>query len=49
VLYQEREALALQALNALGRRAELEQRGSRYLEAFPAGSFSNQVRHMLKR
>jgi hypothetical protein len=49
VLYQEREALALQALNALGRRAELEQRGARYLKSFPSGSFSDQVRGMLKR
>lgn len=49
VLYQEREALALQALNALGRRAELEQRGARYLESFPSGSFSDQVRGMLER
>lgn len=49
VLYQEREALALQALNALGRRAELEQRGARYLQSFPSGSFSDQVRGMLKR
>jgi len=49
VLYQEREALALQALNALGRRAELEQRGERYLKSFPSGSFSDRVRGMLKR
>ncbi len=48
-LYQEREALALRALNALGRRSELEQRGERYLRAFPEGSFSNQVRQMLGR
>jgi len=47
VLYQEREALALQALSALGRRAELERRGARYLEAFPQGSFSGQVRQLL--
>jgi hypothetical protein len=49
VLYQEREALALQALNSLGRRAELEERGQHYLKAFPSGSFSDQVRTMLKR
>lgn len=49
VLYQEREALALQALNALGRKAELERRGQRYLQAFPNGSFSDRVRNMLQR
>ena len=49
VLYQEREALALQALNALGQSAELQQRGDRYLKSFPSGSFSDQVRGMLKR
>ena len=48
-LYQEREALALRALDALGRQGELEQRGERYLRAFPNGSFSNQVRQMLGR
>ncbi len=49
VLYQEREALALRALQALGRRSELEARGERYLQAFPHGSFSGQVRQMLGR
>ena len=49
VLYQEREALALQALSALGRRSELEARGERYLRAFPKGSFSSRVRQLLGR
>lgn len=49
VLYQEREALALQALSALGRRGELETRGERYLRAFPNGSFSTRVRQLLGR
>jgi len=49
VLYQEREALALQALSALGRRSELEARGERYLRAFPNGSFSNRIRQLLGR
>jgi len=49
VLYQEREALALQALSALGRRSELEARGDRYLRAFPNGSFSNRIRQLLGR
>lgn len=49
VLYQEREALALQALSALGRRSELEARGERYLRAFPKGSFSTRVRQLLGR
>lgn len=49
VLYQEREALALQALSNLGRRSELQQRGERYLKAFPNGSFSNRVRQLLGR
>jgi hypothetical protein len=49
VLYQEREALALQALSALGRRTELETRGERYLRAFPKGSFSTRVRQLLGR
>jgi hypothetical protein len=47
VLYQEREALALSALHGLGRRQELEQRGNRYLKAFPSGSFSGRVRQLL--
>jgi len=49
VLYQEREALALQALSALGRKSELEARGERYLRAFPNGSFSTRVRQLLGR
>jgi len=49
VLYQEREALALQALSALGRKGELEARGERYLRAFPNGSFSTRVRQLLGR
>lgn len=49
VLYQEREALALQALSALGRRSELEARGDRYLRAFPNGSFSSRVRQLMGR
>lgn len=49
VLYQEREALALQALSTLGRRSELEARGERYLRAFPNGSFSTRVRQLLGR
>ena len=49
VLYQEREALALSALSALGRRQELEQRGTRYLKAFPGGAFSGRVRQLLAR
>jgi len=49
VLYQEREALALQALSALGRRSELEARGERYLRAFPNGSFSARVRQLIGR
>lgn len=49
VLYQEREALALQALSQLGRKGELEQRGERYLRTFPNGSFSNRVRQLLGR
>jgi hypothetical protein len=49
VLYQEREALALQALSALGRQTELRRRGQLYLEAFPNGSFSEQVQRMLER
>jgi len=49
VLYQEREALALQALSALGRRSELEARGERYLRTFPNGSFSARVRQLLGR
>lgn len=49
VLYQEREALALQALSALGRRSELEARGERYLRAFPNGSFSTRVRQLMGR
>lgn len=49
VLYQEREALALQALSSLGRRRELEARGERYLRAFPNGSFSTRVRQLLGR
>ncbi|HEU5075317.1 MAG TPA: hypothetical protein VFU02_14100 [Polyangiaceae bacterium] len=49
VLYQEREALALQALSALGRRSELQARGERYLRAFPNSSFSTRVRQLLGR
>jgi hypothetical protein len=49
VLYQEREALALQALSALGRRSELEARGERYLRAFPNSSFSSRVRQLMGR
>jgi len=49
VLYQEREALALQALSVLGRKSELDARGERYLRAFPNGSFSTRVRQLLGR
>jgi hypothetical protein len=46
-LYQEREALALQALSRLGRTAAVESRGTAFLEKFPQSSFAPEVRRML--
>ncbi len=46
-LYQEREALALRALRQLGRRAELERRGQRFIDKFPESPHATLVRSML--
>ncbi len=46
-LYQEREALALQALSQLGRAAAVESRGTAFLAQFPQSSFAPEVRRML--
>ncbi len=48
-LYQEREALALQALSQLGRTAAVEARGTAFLAKFPQSSFAPEVRQMLGR
>lgn len=48
-LYQEREALALRALSALGRRQALEDRGRAFLLRYPQSSFAREVEHLLKK
>ena len=46
-LYQEREALALRALHALGARDALESRGRAFLLRYPKSSFAREVERML--
>lgn len=46
-LRQEREALALSALEKLGRRDALHQRGEAFLKRYPQSSFTPQVKRML--
>lgn len=46
-LYQEREALALRALRALGDQDALESRGRAFLLRYPKSSFANEVERML--
>lgn len=48
-LFQEREALALRALHALGDRAGLESRGRAFLLRYPKSSFAREVEGMLTR
>lgn len=46
-LYQEREALALRALRALGERDALESRGRAFLLRYPKSSFAREVERLL--
>lgn len=44
LFYQEREALAIQALAAMGRRAEARTRGEQFLRAFPSSPMAERIR-----
>lgn len=44
---EEREALAVLSLARLGRQAEAERRGQRFLRSHPAGTFSERVRRAI--
>lgn len=48
-LFQEREALALRALGALGDREGLESRGRAFLLRYPKSSFAREVERMLRK
>jgi hypothetical protein len=48
-LFQEREALALRALSALGDEEGLESRGRAFLLRFPKSSFAREVERMLRK
>lgn len=49
IFTEERSALAIFALDRIGREAEARARGERFLESHPDGPFSAQIRRMVRR
>ena len=47
-LVEEREAIAVLALARLGRRAELDRRGARFLRRYPRSAFAERIERQLR-